>query len=384
MQTVAILGSTGAIGTRALEVVEALAGQVKVTVLAAGENTELLARQIAQFQPRLVSVGTEAAVKDLTARLGADAPEIVVGDEGIIKAATYPTDIVLNAVMGARGIQPALAAVRRGARLALANKECLVAAGSFIMAEARQHGALIVPVDSEHCALFQSMLAGQPREVERWIITASGGPFRTWETGRLATATIADALNHPNWNMGKKITVDSATLMNKGLEVIEAHHLFAAPYDKIEVLVHPQSIVHSMVEYIDGSVMAQLATHDMRLPIQYALTYPNRLKLSWPRLNFANYGQLTFEQPDTNKFPALALAISAGRAGGYAPCILNAANEVAVSAFLAGEITFVRIAQVVEETLAYESGGSPSSVDDVVAMDRQARERARVILMKGG
>ncbi|MFD1674673.1 1-deoxy-D-xylulose-5-phosphate reductoisomerase [Alicyclobacillus fodiniaquatilis] len=384
MQTVAILGSTGAIGTRALEVVEALAGQVKVTVLAAGENTELLARQIFQFQPRLVSVGTEAAVKDLTARLGANAPEIVVGDEGLIEAATYPTDIVLNAVMGARGIQPALAAVRRGARLALANKECLVAAGSFIMAEARQHGALIVPVDSEHCALFQSMLAGQQREVERWIITASGGPFRTWETGRLATATIADALNHPNWNMGKKITVDSATLMNKGLEVIEAHHLFAAPYDKIEVLVHPQSIVHSMVEYIDGSVMAQLATHDMRLPIQYALTYPNRLKLSWPRLNFANYGQLTFEQPDTNKFPALDLAISAGKAGGYAPCILNAANEVAVSAFLAGEITFVRIAQVVEETLAYESGGAPSSVDDVVAMDRQARERARVILMKGG
>ncbi|WAH35374.1 1-deoxy-D-xylulose-5-phosphate reductoisomerase [Alicyclobacillus dauci] len=385
MQTVAVLGSTGAIGTRTLEVIKALGDAVRVPVLVAGHNMVLLADQIKLFEPELVGVADEEASRELLGLLGSkNKPAIVVGDEGLNVCAEYPTDVLVNAVMGARGIMPALIAVRRGARLALANKECLVAAGSFIMAEAEAAHAEIVPVDSEHCALFQALLGGTPSEVERFILTASGGPFRLLDPEKLQQVTVEDALQHPNWSMGKKITVDSATMMNKGLEVIEAHHLFAAPYDKIEVLVHPQSIVHSMIEYVDGSVMAQLATHDMRLPIQYALTYPERVSLPWPRLDFKTYNQLTFEEPNTDKFPALKLAVQAGCRGGYAPCVLNAANEVAVDAFLSGVISFVEISQTVESTLEALGSGSPTSVDDVIAMDGQARDRARAILMKGG
>lgn len=387
MQTVAVLGSTGAIGTRALDVIGAMDEHISASVLAAGRNVTLLAEQVKRFQPALVGVADETARQELLERLsGQSIPDIVVGDEGLKLCAGYETDVVLNAVPGARGIAPALEAVRRGARLALANKECLVAAGDFIMAQAAAVGAEIIPVDSEHCALFQALSAGSRQEVAHYIVTASGGPFRTLPADELQHVTIGAALNHPNWSMGKKITVDSATMMNKGLEVIEAHHLFAAPYDKIEVLVHPQSIVHSMVEYVDGSVLAQLATHDMRLPIQYALTYPNRVSLSWPRLDWRQIKSLTFEEPDHDKFPALRLAIAAGRAGGFAPCVLNAANEIAVDAFLAGAISFVEIPQMVKQTLDGEWEGTPHSVEDIVAVDLQARERARAILkcMSGG
>ncbi|EJY55613.1 1-deoxy-D-xylulose 5-phosphate reductoisomerase [Alicyclobacillus hesperidum URH17-3-68] len=384
MTYVTILGSTGAIGTRTLAVLSALGDTYQVAGLAAGHNVELLAEQIRRFHPQLVAVADDDARKRLLSLLGtADAPEVLVGDEGLLACASMPAQVVVNAVMGARGILPAMAVVRQGARLALANKECLVAAGTFIMREAIAAKAEIVPVDSEHCALHQCMQSGRPSEVRRWILTASGGPFRTWPRERLASVTVADALKHPNWNMGKKITVDSATMMNKGLEVIEAHHLFAAPYDKIAVLVHPESIVHSLVEYEDGSLMAQLATHDMRLPIQYAVTYPERVDLSWPRLDLAEVGRLTFEDPDFEKFPALRLAMDAGRAGGYAPCVLNAANEVAVDAFLRNQISYSRIASLVADVLDDLHSGSPSSIDDVLHMDGLARERARLLLTKG-
>lgn len=385
MKTVAILGSTGAIGTRALQVIDELSQELTVDVLVAGHNMSLFADQVKRFQPKFVSVADEEAKVNLLERLGnGPRPDIAVGDEGLLLGALYPSDLVINAVMGARGILPALKTVERGARLCLANKECLVAAGDFIMALSKRVGNEIIPVDSEHCALFQCMLAGKPEEIERWTVTASGGPFRTLPKEKLGNVTVADALAHPNWSMGKKITVDSATLMNKGLEVIEAHHLFGAPYDKIEVLVHPESIIHSMVEYVDGSVMAQLATHDMRLPIQYAVTYPRRVQAPWPRLNLAALGRLTFEEPKIEQFPALNLAIEAGRAGGFAPCILNAANEVAVEAFLTGRISFVQVTEVVHRTLEAIPAESPTCVEDVLTMDLEARERARAILQKGG
>lgn len=383
MQSVAILGSTGAIGTRALQVIAALDSELSVVALVAGRNMELLAQQVRQFQPKYIGVADHFAKERLLALLGHCDGEIVVGDEGLMLCANYPSDIVLNAVVGARGVRPAVAAVKRGARLALANKECLVAAGDFIIDLARENNAEIVPVDSEHCALHQAMTAGRDSEVQRFILTASGGPFRTRSREELLHVTIDDALRHPNWTMGQKITVDSATMMNKGLEIIEAHHLFQMPYDKIEVLVHPQSIVHSMVEFVDGSVMAQLATHDMRLPIQYALTFPRRRLTSWPRLDFATFSTLTFEAPDYQKFRALSLAEVAGQSGGYAPCVLNAANEIAVGAFLEGRITFLQIVDVVERTLEDSAVGVPRSVDDVLGMDSQARQRAKAILQKG-
>lgn len=384
MTTVSILGSTGAIGTRTVDVIRALGEEYQIGAMMAGRNVDLLLEQIRNVHPRLVGVADDETRKALLDRLApSERTEIVVGDEGLAECAAFPADTVVNAVVGARGILPALEVVRRGARLALANKECLVAAGTFIKGEAARVGAEIIPVDSEHCALFQCMLSGRRDEVHRFILTASGGPFRTYDREALESVTVEQALKHPNWSMGKKITVDSATLMNKGLEVIEAHHLFDAPYDKISVLVHPESIVHSMVEYEDGSVVAQLATHDMKLPIQYAITYPERRLAPWPRLNLAEVGTLAFEQPDVEKFPALRLAMEAGKSGGYAPCILNAANEVAVDAFLSGRISYRRIAHLVEEVISKLAGGEPQSVEDVLDMDRRARGQAELLLMKG-
>ncbi|WP_067617129.1 1-deoxy-D-xylulose-5-phosphate reductoisomerase [Alicyclobacillus acidiphilus] len=384
MTTVSILGSTGAIGTRTIDVLQALGGSYQVAAMVAGRNVDLLVEQIRKVRPKLVGVADEETRKSLLDRLEAkERPEIVVGDDGLVECAAFPSDIVVNAVVGARGILPALAAVRRGARLALANKECLVAAGKFIKDAAALAEAEIIPVDSEHCALFQCMLAGSRDEVHQWILTASGGPFRTYSKADLEAVTVEQALRHPNWSMGKKITVDSATLMNKGLEVIEAHHLFDAPYDKISVLVHPESIVHSMVEYVDGSVLAQLATHDMKLPIQYALTFPDRVTAPWPRLNLAEIGRLTFEEPDLDRFPALRVAIESGKSGGYAPCILNAANEVAVEAFLRGQIGYRRIAALVESVISDLAGGEPKSVEDILDMDRRARAEAELLLTKG-
>ncbi|WP_367307455.1 1-deoxy-D-xylulose-5-phosphate reductoisomerase [Alicyclobacillus acidocaldarius] len=383
MKRIAILGSTGTIGVQALEVLSQL-DTYEVVALAAGRNVERLAEQIRQYRPKLVGVADEEARRALRELVPGERVDIVVGDEGLVACAAYPSDVVLNAVVGARGILPALAAVGRGARLALANKECLVAAGDLILRAMRDAGGEIVPVDSEHCALHQCLRSGRPEEVLRLVLTASGGPFRSWPKARMAEVTVRDALRHPNWNMGQKITIDSATMMNKGLEVIEAHHLFAVPYDKIAVLVHPESIVHSMVEFVDGSMVAQLATADMRLPIQYAITYPERLPAPWPRLNLASVGALHFEEPDLDKFPCLRLAVEAGRAGGIAPCVLNAANEVAVDAFLREKIPFLRIPEVVQAVLERLPNEAPQSVDDVLRADGQARRLAELYVAKGG
>ncbi|WP_206830770.1 1-deoxy-D-xylulose-5-phosphate reductoisomerase [Alicyclobacillus fructus] len=383
MKRIAILGSTGTIGVQALEVLSHL-DTYEVVALAAGRNVERLAEQVRRHRPKIVGVADEESGRRLRELLREEKVDIVVGDDGLVACAAYPSDVVLNAVVGARGILPALAAVGRGARLALANKECLVAAGDLILRAMRDAGAEIVPVDSEHCALHQCLRSGRAEEVARLVLTASGGPFRTWPRERMAEITVRDALRHPNWSMGQKITIDSATMMNKGLEVIEAHHLFGVPYDKIAVLVHPESIVHSMVEFVDGSMVAQLATADMRLPIQYAITYPARTGAPWPRLDLASVGALHFEEPDLNKFPCLRLAVEAGRSGGIAPCVLNAANEVAVDAFLRERIPFLRIPEVVAAVLERIPNETPQSVDDILRADGQARRLAEDYVAKGG
>lgn len=385
--SITVLGSTGVIGTLTLEVLEGLSEPFRVLALSAGQNMELLAKQIIQTRPEYVSVPDEAALQRLLKLLppGTPSVEIGIGTKGLVAAAELPAEIVVSAVVGSVGILPTWAAIKRGATIALANKETLVAGGDFMMPEAAKRGAKIVPVDSEHSAIFQCLEARGTGEkaISRLLVTASGGPFRTWQPEELQRVTVADALRHPTWSMGRKITIDSATLMNKGLEVIEAHHLFNAPYDSIEVVVHPQSMIHSMVEFVDGSIVAQLGLPDMRLPIQYALTYPIRHPRDGKRVNFAELSTLTFEAPDFERFPALRLAYEAGRAGGYAPCVLNAANEVAVYAFLAGELPFRAIPKVVEETLQRHVAGQPQSMDDLVQMDVASRLMAQAILQEG-
>ncbi|MCF8564785.1 1-deoxy-D-xylulose-5-phosphate reductoisomerase [Alicyclobacillus tolerans] len=385
-RSITILGSTGVIGKLTLQVLQELGEAFSVESLAAGRNARELAEQIIRFRPGYVSVQDEHTREELLGYLRGTGPipDIGIGDEGLVNAGRIPSDVVVSAVVGARGLLPTWAALERGATIALANKETLVAAGDLVMPKARDCRAQIVPVDSEHSALHQSLRAGQPEAVQRYVLTASGGPFRTWTQQQLEQVTVQDALKHPNWVMGQKITVDSASLMNKGLEVIEAHHLFAAPYDKIDVVVHPQSIVHSLVEFQDGSMVAQMATPDMRLPIQYALTYPKRSAAPWPRLDLIAAGELSFESPDVQKFPSLRLAYEAGRAGGFAPCVLNAANEVAVEGFLNGRISFLGMAKLVESVLEKHPAGVPRSVDEILAMDAWSREASRAILEKGG
>lgn len=385
-RSLTILGSTGVIGRNTLDVVEHLGSDFEVAALAAGENMDTLNEQIRKFHPRYVSVKDESAWKRLIPLISNlhTKPEIGIGDDGLKACGEIPADVVVSGIVGAKGLLPTWAAIARGAVIALANKETLVAAGDLVMPFARASRASILPVDSEHSALYQCLTAGRAHEVARYVLTASGGPFRTWSSEELKSATVEQTLRHPNWVMGKKITVDSATLMNKGLEVIEAHHLFSASYDKIEVVVHPQSVIHSMVEYVDGSVIAQMATADMRLPIQYALTFDERIASPWPRLSFATIGNLTFEPPDLTRFPSLRLAFEAGRAGGFAPCVLNAANEVAVSAFLGGRITFLEMARLVESVLVQHTPGRPRNLDEVYEMDAWARRTAQIQLEKGG
>lgn len=379
---VSILGSTGVIGRLALEVLTHLGEEYEVASLAGGYNVETLAQQVRQFKPSYVAVANDDARSELLTLISdmRDKPEVGVGEDGLVTAANVTSDVVVTAVVGARGLLPTWTALARGATIALANKETLVAAGDLVMPFAARQQARIVPVDSEHSALLQSLRGGRQDEVRRYILTASGGPFRTWTHEQLADVTVEQALRHPTWTMGQKITVDSATLMNKGLEVIEAHHLFEATYDNIDVLVHPQSIVHSLVEFQDGSVMAQLATHDMRLPIQYALTHPHRVPMPWPTLDLLQTGQLTFEAPDFDRFPALRLAYAAGRAGGYAPCVLNAANEVAVEAFLARRISFGQMATLVESILERHLPGTPHDLSDIMEMDAWTRRTAYTLV----
>ena len=383
MKSLSIIGSTGSIGVNTLDVVAAHPDRFRVRALGAGGNVELLAEQIERFRPQLVAVRDGAAAKRLRDRTGG-ACEIVTGVEGQISVATLDdVEMLVSALVGAVGLRPTYEALRAGRDVALANKETLVVAGQAMTAAAQASGARLLPVDSEHNAIHQCLRGEREQEWKRLWLTASGGPFRGWDAARLSDVTAEQALKHPTWKMGRKITIDSATLMNKGLEVIEARWLFEAPPERIRVVVHPQSVVHSMVEFVDGSFKAQLGVTDMRHPIQYALTWPDRWPGSLPDFDPVAAGPLEFEQPDTEGFPCLRLAYAALEAGGVATTVLNAANEVAVEAFLAGRCGFMQIAAVIEatlETLAHESG---ETIEALLAIDAQARERARAWLARG-
>jgi len=386
VKKLAILGSTGSVGEQTLAVAEAFPDRFRVTALAAGRNVEKLAEQVRRFQPTLVSAGDATLADALRARLSGEAslPRIVHGDAGLIEVATHDADLVVAALVGAVGLEPTLAAIRAGRDVALANKEVLVMAGAPVLREVKARGVRLLPVDSEHSAIFQALAGQRHEDVFRLILTASGGPFRTWSAERIEHATLADALKHPNWSMGPKITIDSATLMNKGLEVIEARWLFDLPPERIEIVVHPQSIVHSLVEFVDGSVLAQLGLPDMRVPIAVALAHPERLPLDLPRLDLAKAERLDFEAPDRVRFPAVELPFAALRGGEAAPAVLNAANEVAVAAFLDGRIPFAEIvatnASVLESHLAEAGGHAVRDLADVRAADAWARAEARARL----
>jgi 1-deoxy-D-xylulose-5-phosphate reductoisomerase len=369
---VAIAGSSGSVGTQTLDVVRAEAGEYEVVALGVGSSVDVLVEQAKEFRPAVVAVADASRRAEVAAAL----PFATVVDQfsDLIDGA----DVVVNAVVGFAGLPVTVSTLRAGKRLALANKESLIAAGPVVQPLRRVPGAEIVPVDSEHCAVHQCLRssADTGREVSRILVTASGGPFRGRTLDDLADVTVDQALAHPTWSMGPKITIDSSTLMNKGLEVIEAHELFGVAYDQIEVVVHPQSVVHSMVEYTDGSTIAQLSLPDMRLPIGYALGYPNRIGTPFGQIDWAALGSLDFELPDTETFQCLALAYEAGRAGGTAPAALSAANEVAVESFLAGQIRWRGIAEVCKHALDRHDAGEPSTIDDVIAADAEARRLA--------
>lgn len=379
MRPISILGSTGSVGRSTLEVVDAFPERLAVRALAAGGNIELLARQIQKYRPELVSVKREEDVAQLRALLGSQKPEIVHGETGTVEVATIgSTNTVIAAIVGAAGIAPVIAALKRGKRVAFANKEVLVAAGELVIAAAREGGGEILPVDSEHNAIHQALRCGTDREVERIILTASGGPFLRRNPATFGEVTVEDALAHPTWKMGNKISIDSATMMNKGLEVIEAHHLFGMPASRIDILIHPQSIVHSMVEYVDGSIMAQLSTTDMKFPIQYSLLYPDRMPAPFGRLDLTSIRNLEFLPLDHERFPAVRLAYQACEAGGSMPAVLNAANEVAVGRFLARQIPFSSIVEIARRVLdRHAPEARPlSSVEDALGWDRWARNEA--------
>lgn len=381
---ISLLGSTGSIGRNTLQVVREMDPAVDVVALAAGRNVDELVRQALEFRPALLSVADEASLACLRERLQGIAgysPRCACGPEGNLAAATgLDYDVLVSAAVGVAGLQATYEAVRLGRRIALANKEVMVAAGEAVTAAARESGAELLPVDSEHNALHQCLRAGRAEEVERVVLTASGGPFRTTPADELAAVTPARALQHPTWKMGSRITIDSATLMNKGFEVIEACHLFGLPPSAVDIVVHPQSVVHAMVEFRDGSVIAQLSPPDMKLPIRYALAYPGRDPSPRRRMDWTRVAQLDFEPPDRSRFPLIGLAYEAARSGGLAGCLLNAADEVAVDAFLRERISFPDIARVVEVTLSDGPGCAAPSIDDVLDCDRQARARAREVV----
>ncbi len=381
---IAILGSTGSIGKQTLEVIQQFPDEFSVVALAAGSQLELLVEQVKQFKPKYVAIGDVNLVDTLRTSLAGLDVAVLGGTQGLVELATLPeADIVVSAVVGAVGIEPTMAAVRAGKRIALANKETLVAAGSIIMPSLEKYQAELIPVDSEHSAIFQCLEGRNTRDVARIILTASGGPFRNYQPELLENVSVADALKHPNWNMGGKITIDSATMFNKGLEIIEAHWLFDMPYERIKVVIHPESIIHSMVELTDGSVMAQLGLCDMKLPIQLALTYPERRGTTFPKLDVIQQMQLRFQPVDDRLFPAVELAYQAGKIGGSLPAAINAANEMAVAAFLQGRIKFTRIIGIVSEVFGYhqkESFSKTPDLQEILAVDAWARERARELL----
>ena len=373
MKTVVVLGSTGSIGTSAMKVAEDLPDQIHMLGLAAGNNLELLLEQTRKHRPESIAIADPAKAKELRDALGASTA-VYSGPEGLVKLATLPAaDLVLIAIVGTAGLQPALAAIRAGKDIAVASKEILVMAGEIVMREAAKHDVRVLAVDSEHSAIFQCLDGKPPEYVRRLWLTASGGPFRTTPKADFPKITLARALKHPSWVMGRKITIDSATLFNKGLEMIEARWLFGVEMERVSVLIHPQSVVHSMVEFIDGSVLAQLSTPDMCLPIQYALTYPARVRSDRVQTNLAKLGSLTFEEPDHERFPALQLARRAGEAGGTLPAVLNAANEAAVAAFCAGRIGFDQISQSVAHVMERHQLVSHPSLEQILAADAWAR-----------
>ena len=379
MRKIGIIGSTGSIGTQTLEVIKELNGQGKftfqVTALSAGNNAKLLAKQAREFGVKLLCIDTEEGAEYLRRELGDLKPEILVGEEGLCALAESPMDILVTAIVGMRGIKPTLAAISKGTEIALANKETLVAAGEVVMAEAARRGVRILPVDSEHSAILQCLQGEKRDEVANIILTASGGPFRRMSAKELETVNAEDALKHPTWNMGGKITIDCASLMNKGLEVIEARWLYDMSYDNIDVVVHPQSIIHSMVRYNDGSVIAQLGNPSMKLPIQYALTYPSRVSSTVKPLDLADIGSLTFERPDTDRFPCLKLAYEAGRTGGTLPAAMNAANEAAVALFFKGKIGFSQISSTVSSAMEKHKIIYKPSAEEILAVSNETYEK---------
>ena len=373
---VTILGSTGSVGSNTIDVVERYPDDYRVDALTAHSNVDKLIAQALRLKPRFVAIGDETLYGRLKDGLAGSGIAIAGGRAAVIEAAARPSDWVMSAIVGAAGLEPTLAAVRRGAMIGLANKETLVCAGALMMRELTEHGAVMLPVDSEHSAIFQVFDFDKLEAIEKIILTASGGPFRTKSIAEMTVATPAQAVAHPNWSMGAKISVDSASMMNKGLELIEAHHLFRMPEAQIEILVHPQSVIHSMVAYQDGSVLAQLGTPDMRTPIAYALGWPKRIAAPSARLDFAKVAQLTFEAPDPVRFPALRIAREALKAGGTAPAILNAANEVAVAHFLGGRIGFMDIPALAAAVLEAVPSVELTSIEDVIQTDAEARRAA--------
>ncbi|MDO9413380.1 MAG: 1-deoxy-D-xylulose-5-phosphate reductoisomerase [Pseudolabrys sp.] len=380
-RSVTILGATGSVGASTVDLIKRNPDRFRVEAVASGSNVTALAQVARDTHARIAVIADPDCYNALKEALAGSGIEAAAGEQALIEAAQHPADWVMAAISGAVGLKPTMAAIERGATVALANKECLVCAGALFMRAAAQFNATVLPVDSEHNALFQALGAGRREDVLRVIITASGGPFRTWTLDAIRQATPEQALKHPNWSMGPKITIDSATLMNKGLEVIEAHHLFALKPSEIDVLVHPQSAVHGLVEFRDGSVVAQLGPPDMRVPIAHCLAWPERIDGPAPRLDLAKLGSLTFEEPDTVRFPALRLAREAMIKGGAAPTVLNAADEIAVAAFIAGRIPFLAIATLVEKTLeAADARGlltDPASIDAALAVDHIARSLAK-------
>jgi 1-deoxy-D-xylulose-5-phosphate reductoisomerase len=376
MKNVVLLGSTGSIGTSTVKVAEDLPDRIRLLGLAAGNNAELLLKQARKHRPEAISINNPEKARDLGNFFGA-ATKVYSGDEGLIKLATLPSaDIVLIAIVGTAGLKPALAAIRAGKDIAIASKEILVMAGEIVMSEARKHGVRVLAVDSEHSAIFQCLDGKPSNSVRKLWLTASGGPFRNTPKEEFPNITVERALKHPSWVMGRKITIDSATLFNKGLEMIEARWLFDIGMERVGVLVHPQSIVHSMVEFVDGALLAQLSTPDMCLPIQYALTYPDRAPSERVQTNFAKLGNLTFEEPDVERFPALKLARRAGEVGGTLPAVLNAANEVAVEAFVNGKINFPQITEIVRHTMDAHKVVLHPTLEQILEADAWARREA--------
>ena len=384
MRNITVLGATGSIGTSTLDLIKRNRDRYRVEALTAGSNGKALAACAREVGAKLAVVADQAAYAELKDGLAGSGIEAAAGADALVEAAVRPADWIMASIAGAIGLKPTLAAIERGMTVALANKECLVCAGGLFMRRAAATGATVLPVDSEHNAIFQALCSGPREGVRRIVLTASGGPFRTWSMDQIRVATPQQALKHPNWLMGPKVTIDSATLMNKGLELIEAHHLFALPSSRIGVLVHPQSVIHGMVEYIDGSVVAQLGAPDMRIPIAHCLAWPERLDGPAPRLDLAKVAQLTFEEPDLTRFPALGLARQAMETGGAATTVLNAADEIAVAEFIAGRIPLLGIPALVAETLSAAAGRGllkePDTIEAALAVDHESRDLARSLL----